>query len=247
MTKSFSDIPALPTEWPFERRAPGAAPVLQNGIDIPGQGSGWTLIAAPGLDLSGETKGLVGAFGRGGIQRLGDVVLRPYRRGGLVRHLNSRIYLSPARFAREFLVHRALWLAGFPTVEPLGYAVRRRAFGVEGVFLTRHADCEPWPRQWALEGDVLGQLRARLDALCAWGLYSPDLNATNVMLTPFNEVLLLDWDRADFGGTGLLARYCIRLLRSLEKLNAPREIIQGVTTWEATLDKHKMPSETVGL
>ncbi len=223
-------IPTLPSPWPFPMRAPGVAPVLRKGLAIPDEGGGWTVLAPPDLALEGEAVGLSGAFGRGGVRRLGEVVLRPYRRGGLVRYLNGRIYLSSARFAQEFMVHRALWLAGFPTVEPLGYAVRRRGWGVEGLFLTRHAECVPWPRNWAAQ-DIAEQLRSPIEALCAWGLHSPDLNATNVMVTPQGEVLLLDWDRATWGGGDLLARYRARLARSLMKLEAPREIIEDVQAW----------------
>ena len=163
MSPSLPQIPPLPAQWPFQRRSQGLSPVSRAGVELPGLGGGWTLIAAPELEL-GEAQGLEGAFGRGGVRRLGDVVLRPSRRGGLLRHLNERIYLSPARFAREFLVHRALWLAGFPTVEPLGYALRHRAWGFEGCFLTRFAECSPWPRQW---GDIADPLRRQIEALCA--------------------------------------------------------------------------------
>ena len=227
MSRSLPQIPPLPAQWPFQRRSQGLSPVSRAGVELPGLGGGWTLIAAPELEL-GEAQGLEGAFGRCGVRRLGDVVLRPYRRGGLLRHLNERIYLSPARFAREFLVHRALWLAGFPTVEPLGYALRHRAWGFEGCFLTRFAECSPWPRQW---GDIADPLRQQIEALCAWGLFSPDLNATNVMLTPNGETLLLDWDRAAWGGSRLFPRYKARLRRSLSKLKAPREILGEIAAW----------------
>ncbi len=223
-------IPSLPSLWPYALRASGVPPVMRKGFVIPGEGDDWTLLAAPDLDLEGDAAGLSGAFGRGGVRRQGDVVLRPYRRGGLVRHLNARIYASSGRFAQEFLVHRALWLAGFPTVEPLGYAVRRRAWGVEGLFLTRHEECVPWPRTWEAR-DVSGQLRSAIEALCAWGLHSPDLNATNVMVTPEGGVLLLDWDRAAWGGRDLLARYRTRLVRSLTKLEAPNQILEHVQAW----------------
>jgi hypothetical protein len=169
------------------------------------------------------------AFGRGGVRRLGPIVLRPYRRGGLVRHLNDRVYASPRRFAREFMVHRALWLAGFPTVEPLGYGTRRCRWGFEGLFLTRFQDCEPWPRRW--DASVPGQLKAQIEALCDWGLFAPDLNATNVMVTAEAGVLLLDWDRADWGGRGLMKCYKARLRRSLLKLHAPRELLDAIESW----------------
>jgi hypothetical protein len=247
MSRLLPQIPPLPAGWPFEHRPQGDAPISTEGFDIPGEGGGWTLIALPELDLGGASQALEGAFGRGGVRRLGQIVLRPYRRGGLVRHLNTRVYFSPARFAREFMVHRALWVAGFPTVEPLGYALRRRAWGVEGLFLTRHAECEPWPCQWNSRGDVVVQLRQRIDALCAWGLFSPDLNATNVMVASAGEVLLLDWDRAAWAGTGLFTRYQFRLLQSLKKLGAPREIIGEVAAWNSFLDRRQGPSETVDL
>jgi len=229
MSRLASDIPPLPASWPYSLRPAEASPILQTAQGIPGQGGGWNLIAAPDLSLEGEAAGLGAAFGRGGVRRLGEVVLRPYRRGGLVRHLNARIYASPQRFAQEFTVHRALWLAGFPTVEPLGYAARRRGWGFEGLFLTRFADCEPWPRRWELS--ALALLREQIDALCAWGLFAPDLNATNVMVTKEGGVSLLDWDRARWVGGDLLARYRARLLRSLDKLRAPSEIIAEVRSW----------------
>ena len=197
--------------------------------DLPGLGGGWTLVVAPDLELEGSGEALAGAFGRGGVRRLGSVVLRPYRRGGLVRHLNARIYLSPARFIREFQVHRALWLAGFPTVEPLGYALRRRGWGVEGVYLTRHEACEPWPRRWDAPVEPL---RPLLESLCAWGLYAPDLNATNVMVAPEGGLLILDWDRAAWRSGDLFPRYQARLLRSLEKLGAPGALIRAVRAWQ---------------
>jgi hypothetical protein len=95
------------------------------------------------------------------------------------------------------------------------------------VFLTRYAQALPWPRAWREPG-VLPQLRTLLEALCAWGLFAPDLNATNVMVEPSGAILTLDWDRARWvSDENLMARYRERLLRSLLKLGAPPEIIQN--------------------
>jgi len=189
-------------------------------------------MAQPDLSLGEETP-MGGAFGRGGIRRHGEVVLRPYRRGGLVRFMNKGIYPSPARFAAEFAVHQALWQSGFPTVEPLGYGWRRRYWGYEGVFLTRFAACEPWPRRWHKNLEVIPNLKCLLEALCDWGLHAPDLNATNVMVLDGGDVLLLDWDRATWDPTVRLIRYQSRLLRSLAKLGAPRELIAEIDAWQA--------------
>jgi hypothetical protein len=188
----------------------------------------WTLEAQPDLNLGEIPADLPGAFGRGGVFRAGDVVFRPYRRGGLVRHVNAALYASPARFRQEFQVHRALWEAGLPTVEPLGWAFRPRLWGFEGVFLTRRAEGTAWPRTWdrPLGVQALPQVRTILEALSAWGLLAPDLNATNFLVAPGGEVLALDWDRAVWStGTDLAARYRERLERSLRKLGAPPEIV----------------------
>lgn len=225
-------LPPLPADWPFEPRPVLSAPLLRDSVSLPSLGEGWSLMAQADLPLGEETL-MGGAFGRGGIQRHGEVVLRPYRRGGLVRFMNKGIYPSPVRFAAEFAVHHALWQSGFPTVEPLGYGWRRRYWGYEGVFLTRFATCEPWPRHWHESLEVIPNLKRLLEALCDWGLHAPDLNATNVMVRDGGEVLLLDWDRAAWDPTVRLIRYQSRLLRSLAKLGAPREIIAEIDRWQA--------------
>lgn len=161
------------------------------------------------------------AFGRGGIRRLGEVVVRPYRRGGLVAKVIAATYLSPDRFREELGVHRALWEAGFPTVEPLGLAWRKRGLGVEGLYFTRFTENRPWPSDWS--SSVLPDLEQALVALDAWGLFAPDLNATNV-LHGDTGVTLLDWDRAAWTEGDLLPRYHARLARSLAKLGAPESL-----------------------
>ena len=221
-------IPPLPPDWPYP---PGhSLPPLgcRLNLDLPGLGGGWRLCTPGGMVPTGDPIPLTGAFGRGGILRVGDVVFRPYRRGGLLRHLNERTYRTHLRFAAEHAVHRGLWEAGFPTVEPLGYAWRPTGWGVEGVLLTRLAQGEAWPRCWELGISRQADLLRALRSLCDWGLWSPDLNATNILLPPQGGVVLLDWDRAGFqpGSSNLWARYRNRLQRSLQKLGAPKAALQ---------------------
>ena len=216
-------IPALPSTWPYAPR--GAAQALAaRETALPGLNGLWRLEAPAGLALDGPGQPLGQAFGRGGVLRAGELVLRPYRRGGLMRFVNGEVYAGPGRFQREFQVHRALWAAGFPTVEPLGWACRGKLWGSQGVLLTRWAQATPWPRAW--DAQVLPQLETLLEALCAWGLYAPDLNATNILVDARGGVLALDWDRAAWTGRpGLMARYRERLGRSLRKLGAPAAVL----------------------
>ena len=196
----------------------------REGAAVPGFPGPWTLEAAADLPF-GDATALEGAFGRGGVRRLGEVVVRPYRRGGLVAKVNAKVYASPARFRQELAIHRALWEAGFPTVEPLGLAWRRAGWGVEGLYLTRAAEARPWPGDWA--APVRDDLMKALAALSDWGLFAPDLNATNVLWGP-SGLVLLDWDRAAFVDGDLRPRYRARLARSLAKLGAPDALRDAV-------------------
>lgn len=165
------------------------------------------------------------AFGRGGVRRLGDAVVRPYRRGGWMAKVNAKHYASSGRFRKELAVHRALWEAGFPTVEPLGIGARRSGWGHEGLYFTRFTDAKPWPSDWS--APLMADLLEAIGALSAWGLWAPDLNATNVMWGG-GGLVLLDWDRAAWTGGSLLARYHARLKRSLAKLDAPVKLREAL-------------------
>ena len=213
-------IPSLPEAWPYQPRTALPALEIREGVDIPGCGGGWTLEGRD-LELNGQGGMMDDAFGRGGVRRLGDVVLRPYRRGGWMAKVNGRVYASAARFRHELAIHRALWEAGFPTVEPLAFAWRRAGLGIEGLYFTRFADAKPWPSDWS--APLMGELVEAIVALSDFGLYAPDLNATNVMRGA-GGLVLLDWDRAAWTSGPLLPRYHARLKRSLAKLDAPMEL-----------------------
>lgn len=234
MPTRFSFPPPLPEEWPYQHRRLLEETASSAGQALPGLEDTWQVHLKQGLILDHPVEPLGGAFGRGGVLRAGDVVLRPYRRGGLLRHLNRRTYASSRRFAQEFAVHASLWAAGFPTVEPLGYAWRRHRLGVEGVFLSAWVDAVPWPRRWDLSDRVLPELHRAIRALCAWGLWAPDLNATNVLVHP-GGILLLDWDRAVFQPAPVpFERYRARMVRSLARLDAPAEVQAALAAGAAT-------------
>lgn len=226
-------IPPLPEGWPYEARP--SHPELQARRDwtVPGQPGCWEMrTTEPPPDLAAEP--LAGAFGRGGVQVVGDWVVRPYRRGGLMRHVNDRTYPSTARFQREYAVHEALWRAGLPTVEPLGYGFRRAGLGWQGLCFTRRSEGRPWPRDWDAGQAVLPAVMALLEALVRWRLWAPDLNATNFLLAEDGQVLALDWDRACWlpRAEDLGPRYAARLRRSLARLAAPDPVREA---FEASL------------
>jgi hypothetical protein len=228
----MSILPPLPEHWPFETRGAHSEQHFIDDAELPGFLGTWRIVSASerfGFPDLKETKKLDGLFGRGGLVQVGDYILRPYRRGGWVRRFNKNTYLTVDRFKSEYDVHAALWYAGFPTVEPLGYAYRRSSWGVEGVFITRRVDSLPWPKVWE-NGDSenqAAQIVQLIKALAAWGLWAPDLNATNFIAAPNGQILALDWDRANWTQKrGLAKSYWARLERSMYKHNAPVALIE---------------------
>ncbi len=211
----------LPQDWPFPPTPTLAVVEGRRTLALKGFEGVWEGAWVEGLALEGPSGGLEGAHGRGGIFRVGEVVVRPYRRGGLLGHLVRRTYLQGGRFAQEFQVHRHLWEAGFPTVMPLGYLRRRVGLGWQGLYLTRlQPEVLPWPRCFHTPG-VGAQVARLMHWLCRWQLWSPDLNATNVMVESPDLVYLLDWDRAMWDlSTDLEDRYLKRMNRSLVKMGA---------------------------
>jgi hypothetical protein len=194
---------------------------------LPGLGGGWTLCSTEDLGTQ-AAEPLSGVFGRGGLVLTGGYVLRPYRRGGAVRHFNGGTYASPRRFRREFDVHAAIWASGFPTVEPIGYAYRRHLWGYEGVFVTKMLQGTPWPRAWGADSSA-ARAADLIISLSAWDLWAPDLNATNFLITPGGDMAALDWDRADWTmRPRLLGRHLERLERSMKKLDAPPALIDAL-------------------
>jgi len=230
--------PSLPESWPFalrgahfDKQSSQAKLDITDGIELPGFSGNWRFVTTTGLpDLSGATH-LEGLFGRGGLVQAGGCILRPYRRGGLMRYLNKNTYLTADRFKAEYNVHAALWNAGFPTVEPVGYAYRRRLWGFEGVFVTKKADGLPWPKTWGMFdfANQAGQIAVIIKSLSAWGIFAPDLNATNFFVVPDGKIMALDWDRAVWTRKhGLVKSYWARLERSMFKLNAPAVLIDSL-------------------
>ncbi len=224
MTAARTSSP--PVGWPYQPRTPLGPWVQREALDFGAYGKAWTHWGPEGLSWEMEPQPLGGSYGRGGVARVGEMVVRPYRRGGLVRHLNEATYLSAERFRSEAHMHRLLWEAGLPTVEPLGCAWRRRGLGVEGLYFTRWVDAQPWPRRF--EAEVWGEIERLLDALSLWGCWVPDLNATNLLIPAEGPVMALDFDRARFQGGDLKAAYRERLVRSLRKLRAPEALLARV-------------------
>lgn len=184
--------------------------------------------------------------GRGGTYRIrlddGEaVVLRFYRRGGLVAHLVRDTYWGwPPRPFVELAATAEAHRRGVPVPEVLGARVDRLWNGsYRGALVTRHlADTATlWER---LKGTPDGEHRRRLfrgagyavRTLFEAGIYHPDLNLNNCLVREEDgiiEVFVVDFDRARVRKTALgsvLRRRTLRRVeRSARKLDPERKVL----------------------
>ena len=232
MSLSDLHIPVFPMESTLKPRVLGELEKKDSTL----QGFTWHTFLLEGAALIGTPEAMDNAYGRSSLYRIQELVIRPYLRGGALRFFNKDCYTSPKRFRNEWLIHSALYRAGFPTTKPMGYGYRSVGMGLyKGLYFSERAQAMPWPSNWILDKDEINGLVKNLLTLCKWGIWSPDLNATNILKDPSLGILFMDWDLARVSTLKpqyLLDRYKNRLLRSLEKLEAPsgiRSIINNIS------------------
>ncbi len=189
------------------------------------------------------------AGGRGTTWFVGEgereFALRHYRRGGLAARVSADRYLylgeSRTRAAREWQVHRALYVAGLPVPAPIGVRIVREPFSYTADMLTaRLADVHSLAQRLAdeslpiTEWIALGRCLRRFHD---FGLDHADLNAHNILWGPHASIYLIDFDRGALRRRGL---WCdanlVRLRRSLIKVtrNLPVERFTE-TDWQSLL------------
>lgn len=169
----------------------------------------------------GEALAVTGPFGA--------AVLKVYHRGGLVRHLVRRRYawtgLDRTRSIREWHVLRALFDAGLPVPEPLAAHVRRTGPVYEAALLTRRIENARPLNEIAASFDAArwSDVDALIDRFAEAGLHHPDLNATNILVTPDEQLWMIDFDKATlFDRPTRPDPMHARLARSLAKLGVQR-------------------------
>jgi 3-deoxy-D-manno-octulosonic acid kinase len=188
-------------------------------------------------------------WGRGHVWRVqtdtqGAVIIRYYRRGGLVRHFLSDVYWDrPPRPLAELACTEIARQCGVPTIEVLGAQVKWLNHGLyRGVFVSREREgfhnLWEWlqtrptgPTRVATLTTVARTIRTMHDA----GIVHADLNLTNILVqteTPFPQVCVLDFDHALLFPHPVARTYrertLRRLQRSLRKLNPDGSLFSAI-------------------
>jgi 3-deoxy-D-manno-octulosonic acid kinase len=166
------------------------------------------------------------------------VVIRAYRRGGAVAHLNRRYYFFGNRSLEELRATARAASAGVRVPEVIVAAEQRAGIGYTATLATRWIpageDGAAWLRGAApAERElVLREAGRQIGLMHAAGIAHPDLNLRNLLIVAAPEradplVYLLDFDRARLSAgptpPARRARDLQRLGRSARKLALPLE------------------------
>lgn len=182
-------------------------------------------LAAALLDGEGCTP--LDAGGRGKVLRFsysgGDGIIRPYLRGGLIRHIMRDTYLLTNRPLHEFQIHLKLLEKGLSLPPLLGVYWERRGLFVRGAFATHALDALNllvWLRDTRDDTDeVLHACGATIRKMHELHVWHADLQIRNILIsddTPY----LIDFDNARILqniSPLLRGRNLLRLKRSFEK------------------------------
>lgn len=178
----------------------------------------------------------------------GELVLRHYRRGGLIGKLISDHYLwsglTHSRPWQELAVQAQLAALGLPVPEPIGARIQREGLTYRADLLTRRlADVTPLADLLSTH-QVDTALMQRVGRMIAHfhqaGLDHVDLNARNILIDAQQAPWLIDFDRCRITtpDNKTARRNLQRLDRSLQKF-APS---QAQTWLEAVIDGHHTQS-----
>lgn len=151
--------------------------------------------------------------GRGGAwfvgSPIGDVVLRQYRRGGLVSRISSHNYFfsgyNQTRSFAEFRLLKDLRELGLPVPEPLAALASQNSLLTyqASIIIQRIPNAVPLPEAKALpETSLWRQVGAMIRRFHDAGLYHSDLNCDNILVAG-GELYLIDFDKCQLRETTL--------------------------------------------
>jgi 3-deoxy-D-manno-octulosonic acid kinase len=186
------------------------------------------------------------AGGRGSVSYVeapfGSIVIRHYRRGGLVARALGDVYLwtgeDRTRGFAEFRLLSHLCELGLPVPAPIAARYVRSALGYRGDLITRRIDnamtFADLLKAGRFDGDVARRIGEEIAAFHAAGAYHADLNAHNILITA-DRIWIVDFDRGALRAPGeawrrsnleRLHRSCAKVLNASPRVDGDfREIV----------------------
>ncbi len=182
--------------------------------------------AADSFALEGRT-----AITRCEVDGIGPVVIKQYRRGGLIRHFIKRRYFKfgKTRAQREFELLQIVATLGLNVPEPIAYAHRGRLLYLAWL-ITREIHQPVSLVRLSLQdekktGTAMESVVEQMSALIQNDILHVDLHPGNVVLDAAGKVYLLDFDKGIFyrgNRQRLKSQYLIRWQRAVTKHRLPQ-------------------------
>jgi 3-deoxy-D-manno-octulosonic acid kinase len=196
----------------------------------------WAACIAAAL-LEGEGCAEFGEGGRGMLQRFayadGYGLIRKYRRGGFIRHFLADAYILDNRAARELSITDYLREKGLPVPMPLGACWQYSGILYRGSIATQLLDAadlrDYLANDPAAPEDTMRRAGEWIRRMHDFGVFHADLQVHNILVTPQQQVYLIDFDKARSGPSlsqVQRARNLLRFRRSLEKNNLPIDLFR---------------------
>ena len=173
------------------------------------------------------------------LEGIGAVIIKHYRRGGLLRHMNRRHYLNlgKSRAQREFEMLETVAKFGINVPQPVAFALRGRLV-YQAWLITREIQK---PQSLAglsaqdekATGRVMESVADQVASLIQHQILHVDLHPGNVIVDPAGKVYLLDFDKGKiYHGSrqNLKNRYLSRWQRAVNKHGLPKFLTEMLQT-----------------
>ncbi len=186
-----------------------------------------------------------------------EMVLRHFRRGGLLRHFMHDSYLRPAarhsRSWREWQLLQRMYAQGLPVPRPVAAQARIRGPLYSADLITERIpgarSLAEHLRQAPLDEESWRRIGATVGLFHERDIWHSDLNAYNILLDDSGSVYLIDFDSGREGASGLGKRRNLsRLLRSLRKIRAATPFFAfDESFWQCLLQGYRNPHRHAAL
>ena len=164
------------------------------------------------------------------IRGIGSVVVKNYRRGGLLRHLVKQRYVKwgKTRCQREYDIINKVIDLGVGAPKPVAYAYQGRLF-YRCWLVTREIEQQETLAQLSLMDvdravAVIGQIADHISTLIQNQILHVDLHPGNVLVDSNSRVYLIDFDKARYSNQNkdkLREKYLSRWRRAVVKHRLP--------------------------
>ena len=173
------------------------------------------------------------------LDGVGTVVIKPYRRGGLLRYFNKRRYLKfgKTRAQREFELLATIGTLGINVPEPIAFAHHGRLFYLAWLVTREIKECISLAKLSLTDERrahrTMAPVTEQILRLIDRGIWHVDLHPGNILIDHKDRVFLVDFDKGQIGRKNkkkLKDRYISRWQRAVSKHRLPTMLSDMIRT-----------------